>query len=303
MTVQTFETGPIDQGGDSDIVPFVVLLNAGKTFIRVLAHFQDDQILGGTPPTLSIRAGQGPWAEVAIPEDPPPEPVPVPILGSDKVTVVASVTLARTAEDIDTYLAVIEHGQDSGPWRLSIRNDEAKTLAFFILISDDEAETLQPWIQLEGKREKDKVLISAGSAEILVRNVGAKALTIEGVSGDQIPNTPFILDAVPSEPVRPHRTATIRVKKGGTVIGSPSDELTIRSNDQDKSHGRIAFGDLAEPIEPSFDWQNRCKLCGCTNFSPRDPPDEVDCRNCFHVHVDSGPKPIDGFKEGHFGPL
>lgn len=275
MTVRGFYTERLGESAASESVAFVVLLGAGRrTFIRVLAHYKDDEVLGGTPPTVLITTGEGPVAAVTDGDE------GVPVIGSDQQTVVATAACART-EDNDTYLVVIAHDKDAGPWSFVVRNEEVNPLQFFGFVSDVEAETVRPWMQLEGTREKAKVLISSGTADILVRNVGTAALELDGSAGDQIDGTPIVLVEMPAAPIRPHRSGRIRVSRGGQFDGTRSETLTFASNDPDRSHGEIAWAVTTGP-EPEL--EPKCGLCVCRNFWPRQPPDQVECRNCGHQH-------------------
>ncbi len=279
MDATAFATGALEHGGLSDPIPFVVLLGADRrTFIRVLAQFDDTVPLGGTPPTVLITAGLGrKAAEVTVSDD------AVPIIGSDGSTVVATATCARTPEDHDTYLVVIDHDKDSGPWSFVIRNEESNPLSFFGLHSDDEARTLRPWMQV-GAVDEDGVLLGGRgrtTSEIRVRNVGPVPLELHGSAGDTFGAAPATIAQLPAAPIRPHRTAII------VVTHPPMDEVesktsrklshTFASNDPDVSHGRINFT-VAPPVLPP----TRCrKNDGCREFRQRFG-DEGACDTCSH---------------------
>lgn len=306
MDPTPFFTGTLVQGAESQPFAFVVLLGPGvQTFIRVLAHFADDDLLGGTPPTVSITAGKGPVAAVTAPRGPAAEPEAVPIIGSDEMTVVASATCVRTPEDPDTYLVVITHREDSGPWHFTIRNEESNPLRFFGFHSNDEAATLRPWMQLEAADENGVRLGGVGptTARIRVRNVGPVPLELHGRAGDTFGEAPATITQLPNAPVRAHRTATI-------VVGcAPLAEVavaqvralshTFSSNDPDDAHGRIGF-EISSPLLPPF----RCRSelhdgspCPCREFDALPPPDADGCRSCnhdkgFHGMEPSPPNPF-----------
>ena len=293
MATQSFRTDRLTENQMSAPVPFVVLLAAEKTFLRLIAQFKDNIVLGGAAPTVLITAGLG--AATAVDEGRGPVDIP----GSGGATV-ATATCRRTPEDLDTFLVTITHSVASGPWQVQIRNNEPEALEFYAFISHVETETLQPWIGF-GTTPRFRGA-EPGRQSVTVRNLGSGALTIEDEPGDRLgpPGSPLTLFAKET-PIPPHRAGNIVVSCATLpeVFERRVDTLqhTLSTNDPTRAHATLSFEidppvrerprpRPPEPVERTF-----CrKGDGCMEFIPG--PDPSRCGRCGHtflVHAEVPP--------------
>jgi hypothetical protein len=182
----------------------------------------------------------------------------------------------RIAEDRDTFLVTIEHAVASGPWQFRIQNNEPSMLAFNGFISHSERETLQPWMDPGGipAFEGDLLLDSLKEkpAEIVIRNLGAVPLKVEGRAGDPLGSSPARIESMPELPILPHCIGTI-----GVVCSplKPVEVPTIETyqhlfNTNDPYHQRIV--NLRIPrhvLHP-----NRCRACSyCLEYEQGQIPE------------------------------
>ncbi|MFG1953479.1 hypothetical protein [Micromonospora sp. NPDC048830] len=258
----------------SSPVEFVVLLDAARTFLRVLAHLREGVVHGGAPPTFCIQAGTGAPAEVDEGAG------PVAIIGSTGATV-ATATCLRTPEDDDTYLVTIDHSAPSGPWRLRIRNNEPEALTFYGFAAHEEEETRHPWMQFSGSMRLGGLETTRGS--VLVYNTGTADLTFQQFPGDKLgpQSSPTTIVEVPP-PIAPHRACPLvaECEPLFEVVEARTDmfEHTLATNDPDPTHAVLRFG-ISPPVLPP----TRCRENdGCREFVPRPDPDEFQCATCFH---------------------
>ncbi len=271
---QLFRTDVLAQHEKSPPFTFIVLGDAPQTFIRVIAHLQANGVHGGAPPTILLQAGSGQPAAVGV------DVGQVDILGSGEARV-ATATSERAAEDIDTYLVTVNRVAPSGPWRLQVLNNEPEPLTFAVFISHTESETLQPWLEVEGRLRLGAAHRS--TSELFLRNVGTAALNIVDQAGDrfgpaQSPASIFKLERI----IDRHSATTMVVECAAlpevALAHVEAFEHVLRTDDPIREHGEIAFA-IESPLLP----ETRCRENdGCREFVRRLPPDEFQCETCFH---------------------
>ncbi|MFG1953478.1 hypothetical protein [Micromonospora sp. NPDC048830] len=263
----------------SSPIEFVVLLDAARTFLRVLAHLREGVVHGGAPPTFCIQAGTG--APVEVDEG----AGPVAIIGSTGATV-ATATCLRTPEDDDTYLVTIDHSAPSGPWRLRIRNNEPEALTFYGFAAHEEEETRHPWMQFSGSMRLGG--LGTTTDDILVFNTGTADLIICQSPGDRLgpEASPATIVEVPP-PIAPHRACPLvaECEPLSEVVEARTDmfEHTLATNDPDPTHAVLRFG-ISPPvrISPPVLPRTRCRENdGCRRFV-RSLSNPYMCATCFH---------------------
>jgi len=276
MTVQMFDTKRLAEYEKSDPIDFVVLLDADKTYIRLMAQYADNIVLSGLPPTILIEAGEG-KGPTAIEADEPPVDIP----GSAGNTVATAACQRLLGEDNDTYLVTIDHAVDSGPWVLRIQNNENNVQSFNGFIAHDSAETRQPWMEPGDMPAFSGTVYIGGlvrtTAGLLIRNRGAMPLKIEGRAGDRIGDSPARIFEMPDGPIGPHRTDTIVIECPPLEpVDSPKIdwyETPLKTNDP--YHARtIRLG-----VKRHVRYPNRCRQCRtCLEFEQGQIPEPWELR-------------------------
>jgi len=237
------ESGPvtIDSQQTSRIFEFFVPDEAQQMFLRYIALFQDNDPLGGDPPTFQIRAGTGVFTSVG------PASGSVSILNGRNETV-GSVSCVR--KDLDIFLLTISDlVENSGPWKIRIRNNDPESLRFFGFSAQDEDETLQPWMVLGNSKD---VRSSGGffemrnedgsTKDIEIRNWGTAPLRFNEVLGPLKEEASLSLTTLPAT-VDPHQLKLLTIHC--TVENaSPSAVHFLNCNDTNKEHTRLAISVL-----------------------------------------------------------
>ena len=262
-----FETvpasGPILVSGQqtSPIFEFFVPEEAPRMFLRVVALFRDGEPLGGDAPVFQIKAGIG-------------EFTPVNSGSQDARSIVngageevARARCQRLPRDI-FLLTLTNLVENSGPWKLRIKNLDDVPLRFLLFASHHEEDTKQPWLVVGGSNasaagEPVPFGASAVSREIEVRNWGTAPLTFQEVPGPPWggDRSPIFLESRP-ESVAPHDVAHL-VTRSGDIRASANLVHILRCNDTMESHKRLAFTVSAPTPRPD---------------PPPPPPPSVFCR-------------------------
>jgi hypothetical protein len=244
------EAGPVTIGSQqtSQIFEFFVPDEAEQMFLRYIALFQDNDPLGGEAPTFQIRAGTGVFTSVG----PASGSVSIP---NGAGQTVGSVSCVR--KDLDIFLLTISDPvENSGPWKIRIRNNDPESLRFFGFSSQHEDETLQPWMVLGNSKD---VLSSGGffemrnegesSRDIEIRNWGTTQLRFNEVLGPLKEDASLSLTTLPAT-IDPHQLKQLTIQC--TVENaSPSAVHFLNCNDTNKDHTRLAISVLAPSGHPS----------------------------------------------------
>jgi len=141
MSLQVIpEEGPVTIGGQQTSQLFDVFVPPGEktVFLRFIALFRDNEPLGGEAPTFQIRVGTG----VVTPVGPNSAGVDIP---DGNGNVVGSITCERLPNDI-SLLTISDIVENSGPWKMRIRNNDPESLRFLGFTSQHVEKTLQPWM-------------------------------------------------------------------------------------------------------------------------------------------------------------
>jgi hypothetical protein len=221
----------------SPLFEFFVPNEAEKVFIRMIALFRDNEPLGGEAPTFQIRAGSGMITSVGPDSGEVSVPHPSGVGNS-----VGKLRCQREPKDI--YLITISDiVENSGPWKLRIRNNDAEPLRFVGFNSHRERDTLQPWMRL-GNPNTSFISYLEFQAKrsirtIEVRNWGTAPLTFAdepGPIGGR--DSDFILKSRPAR-VDPHQV-------DGITIEAQSDTRTdfthqFSCNDTIEGHANLSL--------------------------------------------------------------
>jgi hypothetical protein len=238
VTVESQETSPLFK--------FEVPIEAQATFLRVIALWRDNEVLGGKAPTFEIKAGGGVFALVG------PNSGPVSILDRTERTAVGSVVCQRLPDDI-FLLTISDLVENSGPWMIRITNNDAESLSFLGFSSHHEEETLQPWMVLGDPNP----LIDAGlfkfvgrsaGRDIPVRNWGTAPLTIRETLGTPLggEDSPVVLTERPNS-VAPHRVDHLTIEAGESTFIRELPHLLL-CNDKVDAHRQLLIH--VEPERP-----------------------------------------------------
>jgi hypothetical protein len=282
QAIPTFGPLALEGGQTSSLYDFFVAEGVDETFLRFVALFRDNEPLGGDDPTFQIRAGTGQMSSVT------PTSGEVPIRdGAGKN--VGSVRCARTLEDM-FLLTISQPGENAGPWKIRIRNNDPEPLRFLGFSSQHAEQTLQPWLVVGDSsievvsRESTKI-----PREIQIRNLGTAPVTLQDVPGTPLGerDSPVVLTSRPPH-VDPHRVGTVMVSIGH-VFSRRTVEHRLRSNDTNDAHGRL-FVVVNPPQhvpehhgDPPEDF---CRTgCGCPGYIPpsHGPGGRCDRGTCRHV--------------------
>ncbi|WP_172652941.1 hypothetical protein [Rhodococcus opacus] len=288
-------TVELAQGHLSDIFAFTVPLAFEKTFVSLVAHFTDNDTLGGTAPTVFIRAGL---------DDPTPVdegPLSVDIHGSGGAPV-ARANLRRSTTDGDTFFVSITHTKSAGPWKLQIRNNESEPLRFNGFIANDEHATKRPWPEFSALGRLVFDANAVHSRQILVRNVGVSALSFKDKAGDRFgpAGSKIVISKVP-DPIPSHHTGIIE------MTSEPLAEVATRQtstfdhlftiDDALQLDRRVTY-----LVDPPLLPRTRCRENdGCReyvrNFDlfPPDFTPDFSCVTCGHFPEDHGLPPAPPF--------
>lgn len=269
----------------SSLFEFDVPVEAEEAFLRVVALWRDNDVLGGTAPTFELRPRRGRITAVTADQD------DVHIPSSDGATL--GVARCRRLPD-DIYLVSISKiAESSRPWQVRVTNNDPEALRFAWFSSHSESATLQPWMNLENAETQgmgSTLSISESvTKKMLVRNWGTAPLVLEDEAGRPLggEGSPALLVDRP-EAIPPHGQDTLaigceRVSTRTTI------HHTFTCNDTVPGHATLVIeafptadggGFVPEP-DPAF-----CRAgCGCMEYAPPPPPNVAGlCQNGYCRH-------------------
>jgi hypothetical protein len=285
-------TGPVSLvgGQTSALMEFFVAEGVDEAYLRFIAVFRDNEPLGGEEPTFQIRAGTGQMSSVLSTAG------AVPIRDADGKQV-GAVTCERLRED--TFLLTLSKpAENSGPWKLRIRNNDPEPLKFLGFSSQEKEETLQPWLVLANAQAHITSRETGLARHVIqIRNWGTGPLTLRDPPGMPLgrEGSPIMLFSRPAR-VDPHRVGELMLDVSH-VFSRTLVEHGLRSNDAVDAHGRVSIVVDAPGHIPTFPVQppshTFCRTgCGCQEYIP--PPHQVDGRcdrsSCRHSQGDHSPE-------------
>jgi hypothetical protein len=241
------QSGPVtvDSQESSPLFKFEVPVEAQTTFLRVIALWRDNEVLGGKAPTFEIKAGGGVFASVG------PNSDPVSILDRER-TSVGSVLCRRLPDDI-FLLTISDLVENTAGWMIRITNDDAESLRFLGFSSHHEEETLQPWMVLGDPNpliDRDLLKFVGGSPrrDIPIRNWGTAPLTIRETLGTPLggEDSPVVLIERP-DTVAPHRVDHLTIEAGESTFTRELPHLLL-CNDRVDAHRQLLIH--VEPERP-----------------------------------------------------
>lgn len=162
-------SGPLPIAGQQTSQLFDIKLPPGEKtfFLRFIALFRDNEPLGGEV-TFQIRAGTGLITSVG-----PNSSADIP---DGDGNVVGSVTCERFPKDV-FLLTISEIAENSGPWKIRIRNNDPESLRFLGFTSTQAENTFQPWLVVGDPNSQPFFLVGVHERlDVEVRNLGTKPL-------------------------------------------------------------------------------------------------------------------------------
>jgi len=227
-------SGPLPIAGQQTSQLFDINMPAGEEtfFLSFIALFRDNEPLGGEAPTFQIRAGRGVITSVG------PNSAGVDIPDGDE-SVVGTVTCKRLPNDV-FLLTISEIVENSGPWRIRIRNNDSESLRFLGFSSTQAENTLQPWLVVGGPGERRAgesfFRLAEGSQSIEIRNLGTAPLDLFEDPGPLGEDPSVILTEKPTR-VELHGKDKLTFKCDDRAIGRILHFL--RCNDMIKDHTQV----------------------------------------------------------------
>jgi hypothetical protein len=255
------DSDPLPLAGQetSPLFEFFVPDEGGDFFIRVIALFRDEEPLGGEAPTFQIRAGRGVLTSIG------PDSEEVSIPGGDG-NPVGSLRCQREPNDI-FLITIADIVENSGDWKLRIRNNDPESLRFFGFSAPRERDTRQPWMRL-GDPETEFIsthleFFGSDTQAIEVRNWGTESLTFDeaaGPIGD--PDFGLRLESLPTSPLDPHQVGLITFETA-QVARSATLTHKLSCNDMIERHSTLSL-EVRPPAPPPP--------------PPPPPPEKLPCR-------------------------
>lgn len=277
MMFQQFPTQlplELQHNQSSSLFEFDVPIEFEEVFLRVIALWRDDDVLGGNAPTFELRPRRGLITALSADQD------NIEIRSNDGATL-GIARCQRLPDDI-YLLGVSEIAEGSRPWQLRITNNDPETLRFVWFSSRSETNTLQPWMNIENLESPGMGTVlgirESVTKQMIVRNWGTAPLVLEDEAGRPLggEGSPAILVARPQE-VPPHGRDTITIGCGRVEATRTKIQHSFTCNDTVPEHTTLiieAFpteggGGFVPEVEPAF-----CRAgCGCMQYSPPPPPD------------------------------
>jgi hypothetical protein len=287
------DSDPLPLAGQetSPLFEFFVPKEGGEVFIRVIALFRDEEPLGGEAPTFQIRAGRGVLTSIG------PDSEEVSIPGGDG-NPVGSLRCQREPNDI-FLITIADIVENSGDWKLRIRNNDPESLRFFGFSAPRERDTRQPWMRLGDPNTQfissHLEFVGRTIQPIEVRNWGTAPLIFDdepGPIGD--PDFGLNLKSLPEgRRLDPHQVGVITFETTQVERGA---EIThqLRCNDTIEVHAKLSLEisrprPVAHPPPPPPDTFCR-EGCGCEEFLG--PPTAAVCARDICRHSRASHMPV-----------
>ena len=239
-------SGPLPIAGQQTSQLFDLNVPAGEKafFLRLIALFRDNEPLGGEAPTFQIKSGTGDLTPVGL------NPAGVKVLDGDG-NFVGAVTCERGHKDV-FLLTISEIEENTGPWKMRIRNNDSESLRFLGFTSTQVDQTLQPWLVI-GKSSSSfsfsppmvgVVQVEIKTTVFEVRNLGTAPLIFFEDPGPIAEDTQITLIERPDR-VDLHQLRTLAFNSLSTdpllfPFASPIEHFLL-CNDTIKEHTKIEF--------------------------------------------------------------
>ena len=227
-------SGPLPIAGQQTSQLFDLNVPAGEKafFLRLIALFRDNEPLGGEAPTFQIKSGTGDLTSVGL------NPAGVKVFDGDG-NFVGAVTCERGHKDV-FLLTISEIEENTGPWKIRIRNNDSESLRFLGFSSTQAENTLQPWLVVGGPGERRAgesfFRLAEGSQSIEIRNLGTAPLDLFEDPGPLGEDPSVILTEKPTR-VELHGKDKLTFKCDDRAIGRILHFL--RCNDMIKDHTQV----------------------------------------------------------------
>ena len=271
----------LGQGEFSDEVAFSdsVPVEVSDTYLRIIALWHDNEPLGGELATIEIRSGQGNLTALNV----------RPVGAESEVTVIgtngALAGKATCGVNNDIYLVHIsELGDDNGPWRLRLKNNDSQTLYFVAVSSTDADQTFQPWMvwgatkgTIGTAENPDDFRFSLQSKSdthaVAVRNLGTGPLVFfdsAGPIGGH--DSPAVISAIPHQ-IEPHgiQDVVFGVHPNGADADATVEHTMTTSDPRHTAELTIFVSRTNFPPPPPPPPGASCNVDQCPGYVPPPP--------------------------------
>lgn len=221
-----------------------IINDASQGFIRVITH--SNRAFGNVP-TFEVRGGLTRFKSIPV-QEAGDSPQAVEIKSDPDGRVQAVATCELDPEHVDIFLITLhELSEDSGPWKLRIKNNEQEPQSYLGFCSDVAMDTKQPWI---GRLDNHllRFRIKDQTKTVAVRNLGTTELIFHDQAaaiGDE-ENSALVISSLPSK-LKPREEGIITFK----AAKDPEVDLDIifqlNTNDMNDSHGVVRLMQRKDP--------------------------------------------------------
>jgi hypothetical protein len=256
---------------------------ATDTYLRVIALWHDNAVLGGDAPTIEVRSGAGGLTALTVTPQGTRNAVTINGTGG-RVAGIASCE----REDNDIYFVHISNlATGNGPWTLRLKNNDGEVLHFVAVSSTDPNETKQPWMVwgatvgsliTDGDPSDLRINLSRlrSTQSVTVRNLGTAPLQFREQTAASIGgvDSPAVIEVLPNQGgkpgwIEPHGIADVVF--GVQLDGADRDVTvtpTLRTNDQRHTVNlTIAVARTNFPLPPG-PFGPPCNVCNCAGYAP-----------------------------------
>jgi hypothetical protein len=242
-------SGPLPIAGQQTSQLFDIKLPPGEKtfFLRFIALFRDNEPLGGEAPTFQIKSGTGDLTPVGL------NPAGVKVIDGDG-NFAGAVICERGHKDV-FLLTISEIEENTGPWKIRIRNNDSESLRFLGFTSTQVDQTLQPWLVI-GKSSSafsfsppmvGVIQVVIRTTVFEVRNLGTTPLIFFEKPGPIAEDSQITLTEKPDR-VDLHQLRTLAFNSLSTdpllIHNASPIEHFLLCNDTIKEHTKIEFSEF-----------------------------------------------------------